>query len=47
MEDMPSRPDRRKLTLCEFTSIIMTQISAPEKPLKSPSSRKRKRADSE
>ena len=47
MEDMPSRPDRRKLTLGEFTSIIVTQISCPKQPLKGPSSHQRKTADSE
>jgi hypothetical protein len=47
MEDMPSRPDRRKLTLGEFTSIIMTQISSPEEPLEAPNSHQRKKADGE
>ena len=37
VNDLPSRPDRRKLTLGDFTTIIMTQISTPEKPLEPPS----------
>ena len=37
MNDVPSRPNRRKLTLGDFTTIIMTQISAPDKPLEAPS----------
>ena len=44
---MPSRPDRRKLTLGEFTSIIMTQIVTPEQSLEAPSSHHRKTPDSE
>ena len=30
MDDVPSKPNRRKLTLGDFTSIIMTQITSPD-----------------
>lgn len=36
VNDIPSKPNRRKLTLGDFTSIIMTQISSPEEPLQAP-----------
>ena len=36
MNDLPSKPNRRKLTLGDFTTIIMTQISSPETPLNTP-----------
>ena len=36
VSDIPSKPNRRKLTLGDFTTIIMTQISSPEEPLHAP-----------
>lgn len=37
MDDIPSRPNRRKLTLGDFTSIVMTQIDQNDISLKPPS----------
>ncbi|MHA1995668.1 MAG: hypothetical protein ACW97Z_14070 [Candidatus Hodarchaeales archaeon] len=42
MNELPSKPNRRKLTLGDFTTIIMTQISSPEKSLKAPSVKSKK-----
>jgi len=35
MDDAPSKPNRRKLTLGDFTSIIMTQITSPDQNISS------------
>ncbi|MHA1206852.1 MAG: hypothetical protein ACTSQ9_00205 [Candidatus Hodarchaeales archaeon] len=36
MDDVPSKPNRRKLTLGDFTSIVMTQITSPDQDIPSP-----------
>ena len=35
MDDAPSKPNRRKLTLGDFTSIVMTQITSPDQSISS------------
>ena len=47
MDDAPSKPNRRKLTLGDFTAIIMTQINSPDQSLPSPLSRTSQKSDCE
>ena len=47
MDDTPSQPNRRKLTLGDFTTIIMTQIKTPEQPIRLSKSNQVKRSAGE
>ncbi len=45
MDSVPSQPNRRKLTLGDFTTIIMTQINSPDQSFKPPPEKRSKRPD--
>ncbi|MHA2239202.1 MAG: hypothetical protein ACXACP_08120 [Candidatus Hodarchaeales archaeon] len=45
MDDVPSKPNRRKLTLGDFTTIIMTQINSPDQSFKTPRVNQSKQPD--